>query len=365
MEQVRQAAMDGLFSVPHGGAEIGGVFFGTRTAGCLRILAASPLDCEHALGPAFKLSGNDHKRLAALLEEGFPNGKNWEPLGWYHSRTRSDTLLSDPLSNPLSNLDVEIHNRYFREGWQVALVVRPHAMQPMRGGFFFRAADGSIQADSSYSEFLVLPVPKSVAEQTLEALPCPREPLPPKSPHRSRWWFWWPLLVLGMAAALVVAGNARLRVFAAGRQPSVGLVAQDANGTLQIHWDGLAEPIRLAGAGTLEISDGAERTMVLLDKQRLRGGTVGYTRIGAHVEVRMVLRQNGAKTYEEFTNFIGPSGLSGPDNSEAGLRRQLERQTARTTELEHELAGVGRGACFSVQGRTSVRPLTTSRPGRR
>ena len=36
-------------------------------------------------------------------------------MGWYHSHTRSEIFLSDA--------DLEIHNRYFPEPWQVALVL--------------------------------------------------------------------------------------------------------------------------------------------------------------------------------------------------------------------------------------------------
>ena len=65
-------------------------------------------------------------------------------MGWYHSHTRSEIFLSDA--------DLEIHRRFFPEPWQVALVMKPHTFQPTRIGFFFREADGSVQAERSYRE---------------------------------------------------------------------------------------------------------------------------------------------------------------------------------------------------------------------
>src|SRR5579871_3418471 len=94
LEEIRQAAMDAFFSVPHGGAEIGGVLFGIREPGCVRILAARPLQCDYANGPTFTLSERDHQRLQLLLASQEFHNQGWVPLGWYHSHTRSELLLS-------------------------------------------------------------------------------------------------------------------------------------------------------------------------------------------------------------------------------------------------------------------------------
>jgi proteasome lid subunit RPN8/RPN11 len=345
LEEIRGAAMEALFSLPHGGAEIGGVLLGTRSGGRVRILAARPLACEHALGPTFTLSGKDHARLAAMLEDGLDDGcgdlraQGWEPVGWYHSHTRSEILLSAR--------DVEIHNRYFPDPWHVALVVRPHATQPMRAGFFFREANGSIHADSSFSEFLLQPVRETSRPASPEAAPHLKESAPPENgpvaappPKRSRPWLWWAAMVLGMAAALFVFKNNWTRVLAADQSPSVALMAYDLNGQLQIHWDWAAEPIRYAEAATLEITDGAARTVVVLEKQRLRSGTVSYARIGARVDVRLTLRQAGGKVCEEFTSFIGHASEPDLDASTARLRRELQDQAVRTRELERAVASL-------------------------
>jgi hypothetical protein len=57
----------------------------------------------------------------------------------------------------LNDADLQIHNRFFPQSWQIALVCRPFSFQPMQAGFFFRERDGTIHSQSSYLEFLILP----------------------------------------------------------------------------------------------------------------------------------------------------------------------------------------------------------------
>jgi hypothetical protein len=79
------------------------------------------------------------------------NPTDRQPVGWYHSHTRSEIFLSET--------DQDIHQRFFPEPWQVALVLKPHTFEPTRGGFFFREADGSIRGAASYREFILDPLP--------------------------------------------------------------------------------------------------------------------------------------------------------------------------------------------------------------
>ncbi len=145
LEDIRLAVMDAFFSLPRGGAEIGGILLGKPDRGRLTITGYVPLECEHAFGPSFVLSPNDHRRLSETLAAHRRGQGGIVAVGWYHSHTRSEIFLTD--------VDVEIHERYFPEPWQVALVLKPHAFQPMRGGFFFRGEGGSIRSESSYQEF--------------------------------------------------------------------------------------------------------------------------------------------------------------------------------------------------------------------
>jgi hypothetical protein len=63
------------------------------------------------------------------------------PVGWFHSHTRSEICLRDD--------DLALHNQFFPETWQIALVIQPGMDGSTRAGFFFREpADRS--TESSY-----------------------------------------------------------------------------------------------------------------------------------------------------------------------------------------------------------------------
>jgi proteasome lid subunit RPN8/RPN11 len=345
LEEIRGRAIDAFFSVPHGGAEIGGVLLGKRAGRGVRILASQALECEHAFGPGFTLSEKDHARLQRLLEDTSRDlrAHGLEAVGWYHSHTRSEILLSDT--------DLEIHNRYFPHAWQVALVVRPHATKPMRAGFFFREADGSMRAECSYTEFSIQPEGRAVfqppaAEPDSDGprlVSDAREvPLPgflaPPTHRRSYTWIWLTAIALSIGAGLFAFRDFWMPVIAHDPPASVSLLAYDFDGQLQIHWNHTANPVRAARSGTLEIADGPAKAVVALDSQRIREGTFSYARATTRVDIHLVLDQPDGKKFEEFTTFLGrpPAAAPEPDDA-AQFRNELKNQAARTRELERAI----------------------------
>ena len=64
------------------------------------------------------------------LEKRYPNKKI---VGWYHTHPRMGIFLS--------HYDTFLHNHFFPEPWQVALVVEPHSSV---GGFFIRQPSGGL-----------------------------------------------------------------------------------------------------------------------------------------------------------------------------------------------------------------------------
>jgi proteasome lid subunit RPN8/RPN11 len=150
LEQIRLAVVDAYFRVPRGGLEIGGVLLGRNRDRQIEVLDHVPFECEHAFGPSFSLSPRDQERLKDLLAKVRQRSGGLEPVGWYHSHTRSEICLTQS--------DLDIHDRYFPEMWQVALVVRPSTSEPARAGFFFRELGGSIRASASYHEFKLEPL---------------------------------------------------------------------------------------------------------------------------------------------------------------------------------------------------------------
>jgi hypothetical protein len=149
MERVGQEVNQAFLRFPRGGLEVGGVLFGVRTPDGIRILAAQQMACEHATGPSFVLSHRDETRLEELLDGvgDDPTLQGMEPLGWYHSHTRSPILLGDS--------DVQLYDRHFPDAWQVALVLKPQTGGPTRAGFFFREPDRRLRTDASYREFYI------------------------------------------------------------------------------------------------------------------------------------------------------------------------------------------------------------------
>ncbi len=168
LDDIRLAVVDAFFSLPRGGAEIGGVLLGKYEGSRVAIEDHAPLDCEHATGPSFALSSRDRARLESLLSGVHRRPGGIRPVGWYHSHTRSGIFLSEA--------DLQIHNAYFPEPWQVALVLKPHTFQPTRAGFFVRERDGEIHGAASLREFNLEP---------LAAQPLPGPPAVPRSedPH--------------------------------------------------------------------------------------------------------------------------------------------------------------------------------------
>ncbi|MEO8596117.1 MAG: hypothetical protein ABI759_22550 [Candidatus Solibacter sp.] len=162
LDDIRLAITDAFFSLPRGGAEIGGVLLGKFDGAKVTISDYAALDCEHAFGPSFVLSPADEARLSSLIaaHDGFAGGPR--AVGWYHSHTRSEIFLSEA--------DLAAHERFFPEQWQVALVLKPHTFQPTRYGYFFRQEDGSVHASASYRE------------EQLEALPLRQVPAGPPLP---------------------------------------------------------------------------------------------------------------------------------------------------------------------------------------
>ncbi|HXK02357.1 MAG TPA: hypothetical protein VMS37_08140 [Verrucomicrobiae bacterium] len=176
LDDIRLAVTDAFFSLPRGGAEIGGILAGTFAGGRVTILGYAPLECEHAFGPSFTISLNDEVRLKKLLADAPQNFPGMRVVGWYHSHTRSGIFLSET--------DLEVYNLFFPERWQVAMVMKPHTFEPARIGFFFREADGNIHTVASYREDVVDAQPM---HQVVPDAPPPVVEIPvPRSAARER-----------------------------------------------------------------------------------------------------------------------------------------------------------------------------------
>jgi len=366
VDDIRLAVVDAFFSLPRGGAEIGGILLGSRDGGRITISDFKPLDCEHATGPSFVLSARDHAKLASLLAQarGIPGGSY--PVGWYHSHTRSDIYLTA--------LDLELHRRYFPEPWQVALVLKPHTFQPCKAGFFFQESDGSIRATASYREIVLDPLParpiqgeqltepaKPLAYEPEAVAPsvrpaAPPEPIAPVPPAAAAAAFEPPNApppvagatasetpakeiryappaftqaeaprsrgTLGMIAALTIGLACGVAAYQTRQRwlPLVGLgstapipkapyigltTSSDEVGQLVIRWDRESPAIRNAESGTLVIEDSAVPQAIDLDNVQVRGGSLTYGRQSDRVDVVLTIHGRGGTTVREASTYIG------------------------------------------------------------
>ena len=180
INEIRIAVVEAFYSVPRGGVEIGGVFFGVRRDQNIEIRAHRPIKCEYLTGPSFSLSVKDQIGLAGVLAapETDPELAGMVPLGWYHSHTRSKIFLSAA--------DLVLYNEFFPEKWQIAMVLRPANLQPTRGLFFFRDERGQIAPDPPAGEFVMEPPAyglalaekssSSAVVEPVEAAATPTEP---------------------------------------------------------------------------------------------------------------------------------------------------------------------------------------------
>ncbi len=397
LDDIRLAVMDAFFSLPRGGAEIGGILLGYFRDGGLRILDYRPLDCEHATGPSFTLSDRDRTRLAELLAEAAKGPPERQPVGWYHSHTRSEIFLSEA--------DREIHSQYFLKPWQTALVLRPHIFHPARAAFFFREADGSMTEEVAGREFVLEALavrPAPGAQSAAAAQPVPEAPAPvqseapaitPAPMAKSRFatsadeqpdeqeptiprFLETPsagssrhavlkLAILG--GCLAVAGAAFQtrplwlpRVAALYRhseQPPplfLGLNAIDLAGQLQIRWDRNSPAVRQAAEGLLVILDGTAPHANELDAAHLQAGVFTYARRTERVDITLSARLPDGRVVREATSFLGkplePGSTTGNlelrqtqedfAKQTAKLKSDLKAQTERTRTLEKSMAAV-------------------------
>lgn len=390
LDRIGREALQSWLSLPRGGPEIGGLLFGRYEEGRVVITEAAPFECEHAFGPSFILSQRDEARLAELIQTAQEAGEP-KPVGWYHSHTRSEILLSAA--------DQAVYRRYFPEPWQVALVVRPQHDGSARAGFFFWGQDGTLHAEGSCREFLIPtaaaerdcavaedtappgaeddpqdeagleavnePTPEAPAEPNLEAAGeyaarelefagghapyAEEEPEIPETPAaRSRHW-------PAMAARVALVAGAVAAGFAVGRisiprpnaslsaagslvanTSSIRLVAIDDDGQLQILWDPSVPVIQHSSGAVLEVKDGGDVQSFPIDPARLQTGSFTYGRESQRVDVTLSISRPEGGNLVQVTTYVGKS----PKLSDAGpavgqKRDDLVRENAR---LKSELS---------------------------
>ncbi|MCC6393056.1 MAG: hypothetical protein IT167_20825 [Bryobacterales bacterium] len=341
-----------------GGYEVGGVLFGQHKNGLVRIQAFRPLDIQPPR-PVFVLSNSDQQRFDALIKShtSDPALQGMVPVGWYHSHTRDEIFLSEG--------DIEIYDRHLAEPWQVAMVLRPSDLEPVRVGFFFRESDGYIRTDQSYQEFAVEAPPR---ERTLRKPPPweirddgqleedysvpPVEPeafsLPPEAQtagflkRTGRW------LLLLVALATIGAGAVSLYILNAP-EPLLGLRLTPVESELLIQWDTKSKALADPSQATLFIVDGSDRTDLPLAKLRGAAHYLYKPRTG-RVDVRLRAGLPWGRSALELATYLAHPEIGKPE-PELQEARQIERSARKNLEaLQADLAQK-RGETLALQAR--------------
>lgn len=353
MEEIRAFTCEELLQVSRGGNEVGGVLFGTRREGVIRILTWRPIACEHKHGAGFVLTAGDRMNLAVQLELARQNAdlKDLRPVGCFVSHLEGGVCLSDA--------NVETYNGFFPESWQVALVICPQGERRASAGFFFRETGGKLETKASYQSFELQPLvsgsaaaslvaPKAEtaapkpepAARTREQAPAvtlsqvqpevrqvtppnpaapvatkPEPPLPEdpdvllpfdgfqteeRMPAKERWLWAVPvLLALGISAFVLYE-----RPVAALN--TIGLRATADAQTVQLAWDPNSRAVRGSASGEIDVRDGGASSKISLTSDQLRAGKMSYQPQSADVGFEMIVYPASGAPIHDSTRMVVP-----------------------------------------------------------
>ena len=354
LEEIRHEVAQGLQKFSRGGVDVGGILYGTRDGRKIRVTSIRMITCGHTQGPSFVLSDEDQALLTRQLAEDAadPHLQGLICLGWFVSHNRGEVAMTES--------DVSLYSQFFRDPWQVTLVVRPGRSGSMRAAFFVWETDGTVRAGRSYKEFnlpdrlAAVPLPghrerASVENRGFRTLPPINVPtrsepratgplmpsfdasqyIPMPAQQETRRWTW---IAGGAAAAVVLAIVAWTYYSAPTLPPSMGLVLVEQGGQLQIQWDPGSKAVVQSLGGELHIADGGEAQVVPLPVAALTSGKFLYNRKTGDVEVRMVVNAGGGRSIEEASRFLGrpPEAANSGEIDALQVRaRQLEVEVAR------------------------------------
>jgi hypothetical protein len=395
MDEIRAFACNELLQLSHGGAEVGGVMYGSQRSGAIRILTWRPIASEYADGETLRLSHRDRMNLAVQLEvaRANPELKDLRPVGWFVSHPNGGVAMNSS--------DLEIHAGFFPELSQVTLVIHPTGGGQAEAGFFVRAADGSVRSDASYQNFVLSPLQALPAQAPPEgtsdmepasqiaapesngqhastpspslpgpslpgpslpgpSLPGPNlaagslDPLSPDPPifqtheplsARERWLWAIPIvLALGLAAWPLYQ-----RPKTAESLPIAFRISSNAARTVQLQWNASSRAVRDSDRGEIDITDAGKSSQVLLSSAQVHSGRLAYLRESSDVEFRFTVYPESGAPVHEITRLIAPA-LSAttqppqliPGAQDDALQRQvrqlteeLRKERARTGELQN------------------------------
>lgn len=270
------------------GFNVGGLLLGSYAGDSLRIAAFEPAPCDpQTLG----------ERIRYLETRARLSGQR--VLGWYTSHKRSELAMTPE--------ELSLHERFFPEPWQVALMLRPNPDGSMGAKFFLKEKAASL-IPTSTPDGRGRPelVPQRPVNNILEVQP------EPAAIKRRRGWGVWAALA-GMAA-LSLGGVLYLRLHfpaPAAQTGTSGLLKVEAvhrNGNIEVTWD----PAALGDStqGRLDVQDGGIRAQVVLDNVTLMAGKFTYAYKSDVTGFRMRVEKADGSLLEGSTTYVAPNSVA-------------------------------------------------------
>jgi len=146
MDRLEREVLESFKAVTKRGSEIGGVLGGRVVAGSQPTVIVEqfePVECDYSRGPLYLLSDEDKVRMKQALERVARPGGGASVAGFFRSNTRRELVLDEE--------DQSVAKEFFSDPNNVFLLVRPFAMKPSAGAFFFW--EGGQLPEESYQQF--------------------------------------------------------------------------------------------------------------------------------------------------------------------------------------------------------------------
>lgn len=337
MERILLESLSGMGRLARGrGVEVGGILLGVAERDgprySVRVEDFVTVPCEHAFGPSYVLSENDHQNLArTLLEWRRAPHQRLYTVGFWRSHTRNGLALRPE--------DLELLAAHFSHPYEIALLVQPHGAGPAQAAVFTWES-GRIRADHSALLFEIdgplgpAPAPRRAGARDSTPPPAlaqepetpvtgpPGEPSEPAAltqsfrfsmfetspaprPRAPRW-----LLAIVPVLALAVASYfAVQRGWLSLPQPnppqdpfSIALRGAESAGHLHLTWDRSSPAVRAATRARLIITDGDQTRSLELTREQIHNGSVVYRPVTDRIEVRLELSL-GRRTFTETWTY--------------------------------------------------------------
>ena len=388
MDEIRAYACDTLSRLSHGGREIGGVMYGSRVEGVIRVATWRPITSEYAHGDILKLSNNDRMTLAVQFEaaRGNPELKQLRPVGWFVSHPAGGVAMTES--------DQETYSGFFPESSQVTLVIHPTGGGRAEAGFFVREADGSVRSESSYKQFVLEP-PVVVEPVTAVAPPEPAPVAAPVSapperkapiipvavappsfataeplPARERWLWAIPIaLAVGIAGWLLYTSMVKPRAQKSATNAPIGFhVSSSVDHTAQLEWNANSSAIHDAQRGEINVTDGGKNSQIALSSDQLRAGKMTYLAQSGDVGFDLAVYPANGSPVHESTRLVAPAAseprpqaLASTKVDDSALQAQV-RRLAEDLRKERARADQLQNLVRILENRLGVQPDTPPAP---